>query len=74
MVSTQNLARERFVEVDHPVVGTFRYPGAPFQLSGTPWDGLHPAPTLGQHTREIFSQRLGYTADDLEELSGMGVI
>jgi crotonobetainyl-CoA:carnitine CoA-transferase CaiB-like acyl-CoA transferase len=74
MVSPQNLDRERFVEVDHPVAGTFRYPGAPFRLSRTPWDGLHPAPTLGQHTQEVFSQRLGYTAADLEELSGMGVI
>ena len=74
MASPQNLAREGFVEVDHPVAGTFRYPGAPFQLSGTPWDGLHPAPTLGQHTREVFGQQLGYTSDDLEELSGMGVI
>ena len=74
MASPQNLAREGFVELDHPVAGTFRYPGAPFQLSETPWDGLHPAPTLGQHTREVFSQCLGYTEADLEELSGMGVI
>ena len=74
MVSPQNLARERFVEVDHSVAGTFRYPGAPFKLNGTPWDGLHPAPTLGQHTQEVFSQSLGYTAADLEELSGMGII
>ena len=74
MASPQNLAREGFVEVDHPVAGTFRYPGAPVKLSETPWDGLQPAPTLGQHTQEIFSQRLGYTAADLEELSGMGVI
>ncbi len=74
MVSPQNLAREGFVKVDHPVAGTFRYPGAPFRLSRTPWDGLHPAPSLGQHTHEVFSQRLGYTAADLEELSGMGVI
>jgi CoA:oxalate CoA-transferase len=74
MASPQNLAREGFVEVDHPVAGTFRYPGAPVKLSETPWDGLQPAPTLGQHTQEVFSQRLGYTAADLEELSGMGVI
>ena len=74
MASPQNLARECFVEVDHPVAGTFKYPGAPFHLSGTPWDGLQLAPTLGQHTREVFSQRLGYTAADLEELSSMGVI
>ena len=74
LANPQNLARERFVELGHPVAGTFNYPGAPFHLSGTPWDGLHPAPTLGQHTREVFSQRLGYTAADLEELIGMGVI
>ena len=74
MASPQTLARGGFAEVDHPVAGTIKYPGAPFKLSGTPWDGLHPAPTLGQHTQEVFSQRLGYTAAELEELSGMGVI
>ena len=74
MTNPQNLAREGFVEVDHPVAGTFSYPGAPFKLSETPWDGLHPAPSLGQHTEEVLSQHLGYTAAGLEEMSGMGVI
>ena len=74
MTNPQNLAREGFVEVDHPVAGTFSYPGAPFKLSETPGDGLHPAPSLGQHTEEVLSQHLGYTAAGLEEMSGMGVI
>ena len=74
MTNPQNLAREGFVEVDHPVAGTFSYPGAPFKLSETPWDGLHPAPSLGQHTEEVLSQHLGYTAAGLEEMSGMGGI
>ena len=30
-------AREYFIEVNHPVAGTFRYPGAPGRLSETPW-------------------------------------
>ena len=74
MANPQNLARERFVEVNHPVAGPVKYPGAPFQLSGTPWDGLQPAPTLGQHTREIFSQELGSTEAELDQLRSQGVI
>ena len=28
-----------FVEVDHPVVGKYKYCGSPFKMSKTPWGG-----------------------------------
>ena len=52
-------ARDFFVDVDHPVAGRLTYPGAPFKHSRTPWQTRVPAPTLGQHTREVLDQRTG---------------
>jgi len=49
--------RERgaFVEVDHPVAGTWTYPGAPWHFSDTPWQVARPAPLLGEHSGEVVS-------------------
>ena len=46
--------REFFVEMDHPVAGVLRYPGAAYSFSNSqlPLTTL-PAPLLGEHNREI---------------------
>ncbi len=42
--------REFFSELEHPVAGTLRYPGAAYRLSNVPYAAnRRPAPTLGQH-------------------------
>ena len=47
-------ARQFFVAIDHPVAGSFQYPGASYRLSKTPLTlGSRPAPTLGQHNAEV---------------------
>ena len=48
--------RGYFVEFPHPAVGTMRYPGAPFRMSESPRRQEMPAPTLGQHNREVFGE------------------
>ena len=46
-------ARRFFVAIDHPVAGTFRYPGAAYRLSKTRLAlGDRPAPTLGKPNAE----------------------
>jgi crotonobetainyl-CoA:carnitine CoA-transferase CaiB-like acyl-CoA transferase len=67
-------ARDYFVEVNHPVAGTFKYPGAPGKLSETPWAVDSPAPLLGQHNEEIYCKRLGYSKEKLETLRTGGII
>ena len=67
----QYQAREYFVNIDHPVVGEIRYPGAPFLMSGTPWKARRPAPTLGQHNRQVLGQQLGYSDLDLSRMRTM---
>lgn len=66
-------AREYFVEIDHPMTGEVKYPGAPFRMAETPWQVRRPAPMLGQHNEEIYGQ-LGYTKEDLVNLRETGVI
>ena len=67
-------ARGYFTEIDHPVVGEATYPGAPFLMSETPWEARFPAPTLGQHNREVLASLLGYPESELDRLKDMGVI
>ncbi len=62
-----------FVEVDHPMTGKVNYPGRPFVMEKTPWQLRRPAPLLGQHNWEVYSE-LGYTKEDLGKMRGAGII
>ncbi|MBW2285627.1 MAG: CoA transferase, partial [Deltaproteobacteria bacterium] len=62
-----------WVEVDHPQAGTFKYPGAPFKMTETPWQIRRPAPLLGQHNEDVLGG-LGYRKEDLVVLRQQGVI
>jgi crotonobetainyl-CoA:carnitine CoA-transferase CaiB-like acyl-CoA transferase len=54
--SPQLQARQFFVEIEHPELGTtLRYPGAPYALSATPWQLRRRPPRLGEHNAEIFA-------------------
>ncbi len=46
-------ARGFYVTLDHPDAGKLTYPGAPWQLSATPWQAGRRAPRLGEHTEEV---------------------
>jgi len=70
----QSKARGFFVEIEHPVAGKITYPGLPFRLPETPSQPQRPAPLLGQHNREVYRERLGYTDEDLVRLREWGVI
>ena len=71
---SHNKERGFFVEVDHPIAGRFRYPGAPFKLQEGGWEVRYPAPLLGQHNQDIYCHRLGYSKEDLVRLRASGVI
>jgi crotonobetainyl-CoA:carnitine CoA-transferase CaiB-like acyl-CoA transferase len=54
--SPQLQARQFFVDIEHPELGTtLRYPGAPYALSATPWQLRRRPPRLGEHNAEIFA-------------------
>jgi crotonobetainyl-CoA:carnitine CoA-transferase CaiB-like acyl-CoA transferase len=66
--------REYFVELDHPICGSLRYPGAPAKLSRTPLKLSRPAPLLGEHNEEVLCGWLGYSKTDLVRLRQTGVL
>ena len=72
--SEQLATRNYFVEIDHPVIGRAKYPGAPYRLSLTPWRIERCAPLLGEHNEEILCGRLGYMKQDLVMMTQAGVI
>jgi crotonobetainyl-CoA:carnitine CoA-transferase CaiB-like acyl-CoA transferase len=45
-----------FESVDHPVAGTWTYPGAMWKFSGTAWQVGRRAPLLGEHHDEVLRE------------------
>jgi crotonobetainyl-CoA:carnitine CoA-transferase CaiB-like acyl-CoA transferase len=50
-------ARGFFVDVEHPVAGRLRMPGAPYRHARSPWRILRPAPRVGEHDAEVFGEQ-----------------
>jgi crotonobetainyl-CoA:carnitine CoA-transferase CaiB-like acyl-CoA transferase len=67
-------SRGFFVEIDHPVAGRLKYPGAPYKLSATPWKIRRRAPLLGEHNEEIYNGTLGYSQSELARMRQAGII
>ncbi len=67
-------ARNYFTQIGHPKAGSLTYPGAPFQMTETPWTLRLPSPLLGQHNEAVYCGLLGLEKADLSKLSGAGVI
>ena len=56
------------VELDHPVAGRPRALGVPVKFSATPGAVRRPAPTFGQHTREVLREH-GFADAEIEALA-----
>jgi crotonobetainyl-CoA:carnitine CoA-transferase CaiB-like acyl-CoA transferase len=67
-------AREMFVNVDHPTLGEVTLPGFPIKFSETKGDITMPAPLLGQHNEEVYSELLGLSKEKIDELRKGGVV
>lgn len=66
-------ARELIVQGAHPVAGPFTYLGTAGRVSDQPYRVRRPAPTVGQHTRELLRE-LGYGDDEVDRLTETGII
>ncbi len=55
-------------------VGAQPNPIAPYRLVGAPFDIDRPAPTLGQHNREVLGGILGLSSNEITELATSGII
>ncbi len=67
-------ARHMLVTIDDPVAGPRKYVRSPLHLSCAPEIPTEPAPQLGEHTRDILRDLLGYDKGEIERLQGEGVI
>ncbi len=67
-------AREMFVEVDHPVAGKNKITGNHIKFSDLKADIRMPAPVLGQHNDEVYSELLGLSEEKIQELKDNKVI
>ena len=69
------LAARGFTQwLDHPVTGPVPHPGIGLRAPQFRIDYRAPAPTVGQHTTEVLSARLGVVDDELVQLAADGVI
>jgi CoA:oxalate CoA-transferase len=66
--------RQMLVTVDDPVAGPRKYARSPLHLSASPEIPTEPAPQLGEHTRPIVRDLLGYSEAEIEQLQATGVI
>ncbi len=73
--SPQFKARDFFVEIDYPELGTsLTYPGAPFKSEQILWKTGVRAPRIGEHNDEIYRKGLGISGTEMAALSRGGVI
>jgi crotonobetainyl-CoA:carnitine CoA-transferase CaiB-like acyl-CoA transferase len=70
----QHLARGFFEEVQHAVVGRQPIPTVPFRYASCSRWLRRPAPTLGEHNRELLGGLLGLGDREIERLEARGVI
>jgi crotonobetainyl-CoA:carnitine CoA-transferase CaiB-like acyl-CoA transferase len=69
----QMRARGFFENFEHPVVGTHPAPTVPFRYTSVDRWLRRPAPTLGQHNREILAE-IGVDETEFDALAKAGVI
>jgi formyl-CoA transferase len=61
------------VEVDHPGRGPYLTVGNPIKMSDSPCE-VQRSPLLGEHTEEILTEVLGYSAKEIAEINASGAI
>jgi crotonobetainyl-CoA:carnitine CoA-transferase CaiB-like acyl-CoA transferase len=59
---------------EHPLAGELKLVASPLKLSGTPVRTDHPPPLLGQHTREVLGEVLGWDEARIAALEAREVI
>ena len=61
--------RERgmYSELEHPMLGTWKFQNAPFKLSKSPAEVYQPPPMIGQHNKQIMEDLLGIGHQELQE-------
>ena len=70
--SSQTVARDMVIDMEHPAVGPIRMLGLPLRFSATPAGIRLPPPELGADTSSLLSE-LGLGPDEIESLHQRGI-
>jgi crotonobetainyl-CoA:carnitine CoA-transferase CaiB-like acyl-CoA transferase len=68
------VAREMLVTVDHPALGPVEMVGRPVKFPGAQQAPLRAPPLLGEHTRAVLCEELGYSAAEFSALVESGAV
>ena len=74
LADPQVLAREMVVEIDGPAKDKIKVIGNPLKMEKTPADTFTRPPHLGEHTREVLTNVLGYSKEKIDALKQKGAI
>lgn len=72
MRSAEARARHLVTHIAHPVLGQIPNIASPIRYARTPMVDPVPAPTIGQHTREVLHDVLGWTFDKVAQMAQSG--
>jgi formyl-CoA transferase len=67
-------ARRMIMTIDDPEVGAYQFVRSSPILSSNPALPADPAPNLGQHTRQVLEDLLGYAPREVERLIAENVV
>ncbi|MDQ0341082.1 crotonobetainyl-CoA:carnitine CoA-transferase CaiB-like acyl-CoA transferase [Caldalkalibacillus uzonensis] len=65
--------RQMIVDVEHHTLGKIQQPGIPIKMSATGGSIRMPAPSLGEHTKELLAE-LGFTEQQMQQLKKENII
>ncbi len=66
--------REMLVEMEHPTIGVLPLVGSPLKMGSTPVEYHLPPPLMGQHTKDVLKDVLGYSEEKVADLTERGCI
>lgn len=68
------VAREMFIETEHPQAGKIKVTNTHLKLSETKAGYRTPAPALGEHNAQVFHELLGFDSAQIEHYKSEGII
>ncbi len=68
------VAREFFIELDHGAIGTMTFDGPATLFSATPARPWRAGPLVGEHTKQVMSDILGFSDEEITALAATGAL
>ena len=66
--------RGMYTEMEHPMLGTWKFQNAPFKLPKSPAVISRPPPMIGQHNHEVLHGLLGLSEEEIREAYDDGTL